>query len=68
MNESLKNTPATARLLLSDRNARWAQSLKQRLARPGVVFVAVGAGHLSGANSVPELLRKAGLQVERVRP
>jgi uncharacterized protein YbaP (TraB family) len=68
MNESLKNTPATARLLLSDRNARWAQRLKQRLARPGVVFVAVGAGHLSGANSVPELLRKAGLQVERVRP
>jgi uncharacterized protein YbaP (TraB family) len=68
MNESLKNTPATARLLLGDRNVRWAQRLKQRLARPGVVFVAVGAGHLSGANSVPELLRKAGLQVERVRP
>ncbi len=68
MNESLKDTPATARLLLGDRNARWAQRLKQRLARPGVVFVAVGAGHLSGANSVVELLRKAGLQVERVRP
>jgi uncharacterized protein YbaP (TraB family) len=33
-----------------------------------VVFVAVGAGHLSGANSVPDLLRKAGLQVERVQP
>ena len=68
MNDSLKDTPATARLLLSDRNARWAQRLKQRLARPGVVFVAVGAGHLSGANSVPDLLRKAGLQVERVQP
>jgi uncharacterized protein YbaP (TraB family) len=32
-----------------------------------VVFVAVGAGHLTGANSVQELLRKAGLQVERIR-
>lgn len=68
MNESLKDTPATARLLLSDRNARWAQRLKQRLARPGVVFVAVGAGHLSGANSIPDLLRQAGLQVERLQP
>jgi uncharacterized protein YbaP (TraB family) len=68
MNEAMKDTPATARLLLSERNVRWAQLLKQRLVRPGVVFVAVGASHLSGADSVPDLLRKAGLNVERVQP
>jgi uncharacterized protein YbaP (TraB family) len=68
MNEAMKNTPATARLLLSERNARWAQRLVERLARPGVVFVAVGAGHLTGNNSVQDLLRKAGLKVERIQP
>jgi uncharacterized protein YbaP (TraB family) len=67
MNESLKTQPQTARLLLYDRNIRWVEQLKRRMDRPGVVFVAVGAGHLTGANSVLELLRKAGFQVLRLR-
>ena len=67
MNESLKPTPQTARLLLQERNVRWAAQLQRRMARPGVVFVAVGAGHLAGPNSVQELLLKAGFQVERIR-
>jgi len=67
LNTSLSRTPHTRRLLLSERNRRWAQQLQQRLARPGVVFVAVGAGHLTGPDSVLELLRRAGLPVERVR-
>ncbi len=67
LNQALKATPATARLLLRERNVRWAAELRQRLARPGVVFVAVGAGHLAGEDSVQELLRRAGLVVERIR-
>jgi uncharacterized protein YbaP (TraB family) len=67
MNENLKRTPQTSRMLLTERNIRWAQQLQERLARPGVVFVAVGAGHLTGTTSVQELLSKAGFQVERVR-
>jgi uncharacterized protein YbaP (TraB family) len=67
LNENMKRAPQTSRVLLTERNLRWVQQLQQRLARPGVVFVAVGAGHLTGANSVQELLRKAGLQVERIR-
>lgn len=67
MNESLKPTPQTARLLLQERNVRWAAQLQRRMARPGVVFFAVGAGHLAGPNSVQELLLKAGFQVERIR-
>jgi len=66
-NEAMKDTPVSARLLLRDRNGRWAQQLLQRMARPGVVFVAVGAGHLTGPDSVQEILRKAGLTVERIR-
>jgi uncharacterized protein YbaP (TraB family) len=36
------------------------------MARPGVVFVAVGAGHLTGTGSVQDQLTRAGLKVERV--
>ena len=67
MNEEMKQTPETARILLTERNVRWAAELKDRLSRPGVVFVAVGAGHLTGDNSVQNLLTKHGIKVERVR-
>lgn len=66
MNESMADTPVSARVLLTDRNRRWAESLRARLAEPGTVFVAVGAGHLAGRDSVQDFLAKAGLRVERV--
>jgi uncharacterized protein YbaP (TraB family) len=56
-----------AKVLLVDRNARWAQWIKQRMARPGTVFVAVGAGHLAGPDSVQAHLAKLGVKAERVR-
>jgi len=33
-----------------------------------VVFVAVGAGHLSGPDNLRDLLMRAGFRVERMRP
>lgn len=66
MNAEMKETPETARILLTDRNARWAADLKARMDRPGVVFVAVGAGHLTGKDSVQDLLAREGLKVERI--
>jgi uncharacterized protein YbaP (TraB family) len=66
MNAEMKDTPETIRLLLTERNIRWAAELKSRMDRPGVVFVAVGAGHLAGENSVQDLLEKEGLKVERI--
>jgi uncharacterized protein YbaP (TraB family) len=66
LNEEMKETPETARILLTDRNARWAADLKARMDRPGVVFVAVGAGHLTGTGSVQDQLTRAGLKVERI--
>jgi len=66
MNESMKETPELGKILLTDRNARWAQWIKQRLATPGTVFIAVGAGHLAGAGSVQDQLGKIGIKATRV--
>ena len=52
--------------LLTQRNARWAQWIKQRLGQPGTVFVAVGAGHLAGRDSVQDQLAMLGLKVRRI--
>jgi uncharacterized protein YbaP (TraB family) len=54
------------RILFTDRNTAWAGWIQQRLARPGVVFIAVGAAHLAGGDSVLSLLRARGIQSARV--
>lgn len=59
-------TPNLERALLADRNTAWANWIAARLATPGKVFVAVGAGHLGGKNSVVALLNAKGLTVERL--
>ncbi len=66
MNEATAQTPETLRILLTDRNRRWADSIKARMDQPGTVFVAVGAGHLAGDASVQTFLAERGLTAERV--
>jgi uncharacterized protein YbaP (TraB family) len=66
MNRSDSMTPELNKLLLTDRNARWAEKLDARMDRPGTVFVAVGAGHLAGKDSVQDMLKARGFKVERV--
>ncbi|KLE35500.1 TraB/GumN family protein [Aurantiacibacter luteus] len=66
VNDELAADPALYATLLSDRNARWAEWLDERMDRPGTVFVAVGAGHLGGAGSVQYFLHERGLTAERV--
>ncbi|WBY06743.1 TraB/GumN family protein [Sphingomonas sp. 7/4-4] len=66
MNEELADTPELAKVLLADRNARWADWIEARLQKPGTVFVAVGAGHLAGAESVQVQLAKHKLTATRV--
>lgn len=66
MNESLEATPELAQVLLIGRNARWAEWIKARLAQPGTVFVAVGAGHLAGKGSVQDQLKALGVASARV--
>lgn len=67
MNESLKESPEVGKILLDDRNARWADWIKTRLDTPGTVFVAVGAGHLAGNNSVQDMLKSRKVKVTRVK-
>ncbi|MEG8018125.1 TraB/GumN family protein [Sphingomonas sp. LR55] len=41
--------------------------MKTRLGTPGTVFIAVGAGHLAGKDSVQAQLAKLGVKAERVK-
>ncbi len=52
--------------LLVNRNNSWAEWVDQRMAQPGTVFMAVGAGHLAGESSLQALLAQKGLVAERI--
>ena len=60
-------TPALRDLLIRQRDQAWAGEIARRLARPGTQFVAVGAGHLVGPDSVQAMLAKRGIRAVRVR-
>lgn len=66
MNRVAEASPEVAEALIARRNARWADWVAARMAQPGTVFVAVGAGHLAGKGSVQALLAEKGLKAERV--
>ena len=67
MNEDMrKDTPALYDLLLVHRNQDFAAQLKTKLAGHGVSFVAVGAAHLAGSDSVQAQLAKLGIKVTRL--
>jgi uncharacterized protein YbaP (TraB family) len=66
-NEDLSGSPELREALLRRRNANWTRWIEQRMATPGSVFVAVGAGHLAGADSVVAMLQKDGYRVHRVQ-
>ena len=59
-------SPDTYRMMFSDRNARWADWIAARMQTPGTVFVAVGAGHLAGKDSVLVRLAEKGIESQRV--
>jgi uncharacterized protein YbaP (TraB family) len=67
MLDQLRNgSPDTYRLMFTERNARWADWIAARLQTPGTVFVAVGAGHLAGKDSVLVRLAEKGIPSQRV--
>ncbi len=65
MNDDLKESPEVAKTILYDRNARWAGWIAARMKTPGTVFVAVGAGHLAGPDSV--IAKLGGYRLKAVR-
>jgi len=62
-----KDDPLLIQRLILDRNRGFAAWIAKRLARPGTVFMAIGAGHLAGAGSVQDVLAHSGIRVERVQ-
>lgn len=69
MNASMgEKYPELYDVILTQRNAAWTNTIVKELDGAGVDFIAVGAGHLAGPNSVIALLQKRGLRVERLTP
>jgi uncharacterized protein YbaP (TraB family) len=66
MNADLDD-PRLEQVLLIQRNKNWAAWVRERLHKPGTVFVAVGAGHLAGKGSVQAQLAAAGISAQRVQ-
>ena len=59
-------SPVTYQRLFADRNANWARWIAGRLDQPGIVFVAVGTGHLIGRDSVQNKLAQRGINSARI--
>lgn len=53
--------------LLTRRNVNWAGQIETMLAGEGEIFIAVGAAHLAGPQSVQAILGRRGVRVERVQ-
>jgi hypothetical protein len=62
-----ETAPAAFRTLITDRNANWAREIESILDGSDDYFIAVGAGHLIGEDSLVDLLEEAGRRVERVQ-
>jgi uncharacterized protein YbaP (TraB family) len=60
------SSPDTYRMMFTERNARWADWIRARLQTPGIVFVAVGAGHLAGKDSLLAQLAERGIPSKRI--
>jgi uncharacterized protein len=58
-------SPELYRVMIVDRNEAWAKTLQERLRGSGVSFVAVGAGHLVGPDSVQARLKARGIDTMR---
>ena len=57
--------PKLYQRLLVQRNQVWATKIAAMLQQPGTVFIAVGAAHLAGPDSVQVQLRKLGISAQR---
>lgn len=67
MNDGLEDVPELRAVLLDKRNEHFADWIAKRMAQPGQVFIAVGAGHFGGPHNVRELLEAKGFKIARVQ-
>lgn len=62
--EMRTETPELYEALLVRRNTDWAGQIQTLLEGSGTIFIAVGAAHLVGEDSVQEILKARGVAVE----
>jgi uncharacterized protein YbaP (TraB family) len=65
--DELKLSPELSEAILRRRNANWTAWIQARMAKPGTVFMAVGAGHLAGPDSVEAMLAAKGIKAVRLQ-
>jgi hypothetical protein len=64
MDVSFAAHPGAKKILVTDRNRKWATQIETMLGDSRSFFVTVGAAHLAGPDGVPALLRADGYDVE----
>ena len=63
----MDESPELYDALLKNRNANWVVRIQEMLKGRGTIFIAVGAGHLIGDDSVLAMLKAKGVSSERVQ-
>lgn len=64
--EMKSDSPELYKVLLVERNTDWANQIQTMLQGSGTAFIAVGAAHLAGDDSVQAILKSRGVTVEAV--
>ena len=67
LSEMQVSAPDAYRVLFVERNARWSDWVAGRMRQPGTAFVAIGAAHLAGEDSLLVRLAQRGLISRRLR-
>jgi len=60
---NLEEHPDMYKRFITQRNVKWASQIENLMRQDDTVLVIIGAGHLVGAESIVELLRKRGHRV-----
>ena len=66
VDEVRQPSPELYRRILVARNEAWADAIAKMVEQPGVRFVAVGAAHLAGPDSVQVALQRRGVPVAQL--
>lgn len=63
----LKNYPQLYKVLIDDRNKKWAKKIESMIRDGRTAMVIVGVGHLAGTGSLVNLLRRKGYSVVKLK-
>jgi len=66
LDEMKREIPVAYDAVFTARNKNWVDQIEEEMKGSGTDFIAVGAGHLVGEDSVPAMLRSRGYTVNRL--